>query len=175
MERARVHYRLAQALSRIEDQAAAYRESSRAMALVPADPPSPVRTWAAATHARTSWSLGRRAEADAAADEALAAADALGLDSAWADTAVSLARMRGGSDLAGRLEEALVRARRSGDTDVELRVLFNLAVVPYEAGDVAATLRWVDEALTRAAELGVEWSFYGAELPPGRVLPLRLR
>jgi DNA-binding CsgD family transcriptional regulator/tetratricopeptide (TPR) repeat protein len=164
VERARVHYRLAQALGRIEDQAAAHRESSRAMALVPADPPSPVRTWAAATHARTSWSLGRRAEAEAAADEALAAADALGLDSAWADTAVSLARMRGGSDLTGRLEEALVRARRSGDPDVELRVLFNLAVVPYEAGDVAATLRWVDEALDRAAELGVEWSFYGAEL-----------
>jgi DNA-binding CsgD family transcriptional regulator len=117
------------------------------MALVPADPPSPVRTWAAATHARTSWSLGRRHEAEAAADEALAAADALGLDSAWADTAVSLARMRGGSDLTGRLEEALVRARRSGDTDVEMRVLFNLAVVPYEAGDVprrcaGSTPRW---------------------------------
>jgi DNA-binding CsgD family transcriptional regulator/tetratricopeptide (TPR) repeat protein len=164
VQRARVHYRLAQALSRVEDQAAAHRESSLAMALVPADPPSPVRTWAAAMHARTSWSLGRRHEAEAAADEALAAADVLGLDSAWADTAVSLARMRGGSDLTGRLEEALVRARRSGDTDVELRVLFNLAVVPYEAGDVPATLRRVDTALARAAELGVEWSFYGAEL-----------
>jgi DNA-binding CsgD family transcriptional regulator len=134
------------------------------MALVPATPPSPVRTWAAATHARTSWSLGRRAEAEAAAREALAAADALGLDSAWADTAVSLARMGGGDDLTGRLEEALVRARRSGDTDVELRVLFNLATVPYEAGDVGAALRRVDTALARAAELGVEWSFYGAEL-----------
>ena len=164
VQRARVHYRLAQALSRVEDQAAAHRESSLAMALVPADPPSPVRTWAAAMHARTSWSLGRRHEAEAAADEALAAADVLGLDSAWADTAVSLARMRGGSDLTDRLEEALVRARRSGDTDVELRVLFNLAVVPYEAGDVPATLRRVDTALARAAELGVEWSFYGAEL-----------
>ncbi|SDY00592.1 AAA ATPase domain-containing protein [Geodermatophilus africanus] len=164
VERARVHYRLAQALSGVEDQAAAHRESTRALGLVPADPPSVVRTWAAATHARTSWSLGRRAEAEAAAREALAAADALGLDSAWADTAVSLARMGVSDDLTGRLEEALVRARRSGDTDVELRVLFNLAVVPYETGDVAATLRWVDEALVRAAELGVEWSFYGAEL-----------
>ncbi|SNS76704.1 regulatory protein, luxR family [Geodermatophilus pulveris] len=167
VQQARLHYRLAQALARIEDQAAAYRESSRSMELVPADPPSPVRTWAAATHARTSYALGRRAEADAAADEALAAADALALDSAWADTAVSLARMRGGGDrdaVTRRLEEALVRARRSGDTDVELRVLFNLAVVPYESGDVGATLRWVDAALARAAELGVEWSFYGAEL-----------
>ncbi|TFV63368.1 hypothetical protein E4P41_04810 [Geodermatophilus sp. DF01-2] len=56
-----------------------------------------------------------------------------------------------------------MRARRSGDTDVELRVLFNLAVVPYESGDVGATLRWVDTALARAVELGVEWSFYGVE------------
>lgn len=134
------------------------------MALAPADPPSAVRTWAAATHARTSWSLGRREEAEAAAQEALASADALGLDSAWAGTAVSLARMRGGSDPTRWLEEALVRARRSGDTDVEVRVLFNLATVPYEAGDVGTALRRVDEGLARAAELGVEWSYYGAEL-----------
>jgi DNA-binding CsgD family transcriptional regulator/tetratricopeptide (TPR) repeat protein len=167
IERARVHYRLAQALSRVEDQAAAYRESSHAMALVPAQPPSVVRTWAAAMHARTSYDLSRRAEGDAAADEALAAADALGLDSAWADTAVSLARVRKADDravLEARLEEALVRARRSGDTDVEMRVLFNLAVVPYEAGAVGDALTWVDAGLDRARELGVEWAFYPAEL-----------
>ncbi|SFK87262.1 regulatory protein, luxR family [Geodermatophilus ruber] len=165
--RARVHYRLAQALARIEDQASAMRESAAAMALVPRDPPSPVRTWAAATHARTCYAVGRWDEGDEAAGEALAAADALGLDSAWADTAVSLARVRGGEDRAvvtARLEEALVRARRSGDVDVEMRVLFNLAVVPYEGGDLAAALRWIDTALTRAGDVGVEWSFYAAEL-----------
>ncbi|RBY75238.1 LuxR family transcriptional regulator [Geodermatophilus sp. TF02-6] len=165
--RARVHSTLAQALGRIEDQAAAHRETSRAMALVPAQPPSVVRTWAAATHARTSYDRGLRAEGDAAADEALAAADTLGLDSAWADTAVSLVRMRGSGDRAvvrARLEEALVRARRSRDTDVEMRVLFNLAVVPQDAGDVAEALTWIDAGLERARELGVEWAFYPAEL-----------
>jgi DNA-binding CsgD family transcriptional regulator/tetratricopeptide (TPR) repeat protein len=161
---ARVHYTLAQVLGRIEDQRAAHRESARAMALVPASPPSAARTWAAATHARTSYDLDRWAEGDAAAEEALAAADALGLDSAWADTAVTLARCRGGQLGGLRLEEALDRARRSGDRDVELRVLFNLATVPYEAGDVATALRWVDTALARADELGLPWIFYAAEL-----------
>jgi DNA-binding CsgD family transcriptional regulator/tetratricopeptide (TPR) repeat protein len=167
VRRARVHYTIAQALFRIEDQVAAHRESSAAMALAPADPPSPERTWAAATHARTSYALGRMAEADAAAEEALAAADALGLDSAWSDTAVSLARVRGGEDhqaMRARLDEALTRARRSGDADVEMRVLFNLANVAYEAGDVAAALSWTGAGLERARELGIEWSFYAAEL-----------
>ncbi|MEX5720124.1 ATP-binding protein [Geodermatophilus maliterrae] len=162
--RARVHYTLAQALARIEDQASALRETTAAMALVPASPPSPVRTWAAATHARACYEMGRRAEAEAAAEEALAAADALGLDSAWADVAVSLARSRGGVELRTRLEEALTRARRSGDPDVEMRVLFNLAIVAYEDGASEETLRWSDAGLARAGELGVEWSFYAAEL-----------
>ncbi|NEK57649.1 AAA family ATPase [Geodermatophilus sabuli] len=169
--RAQVHYRLAQALARIEDESAAHRESSAAMALVPAQPPSSVRTWAAATHARTCYALSRWEEGDAAAREALAAADVLGLDSAWADTAVSLARSSARepgattpAEVTARLEEALVRARRSGDTDVELRVLFNLAVVPYEAGQLPAALHWIGIALDRARECGTQWSFYGAEL-----------
>ncbi|MGY1770439.1 helix-turn-helix transcriptional regulator [Blastococcus sp. SYSU D00813] len=161
---ARVHYTLAQALGRIEDQAAAHRESSRAMALVPPSPPSAARTWAAATHARTCYDLDLWAEGDAAAEEALAAADALGLDSAWADTAVTLVRSRGGGSGGVRLEDALDRARRSGDRDVEMRVLFNLATVPYEEGDVATALRWVDAALARAEGLGMPWMFYAAEI-----------
>lgn len=165
--RARVHYTLAQALARIEDQEPAYRESSAAMTLVPADPPSAVRTWAAATHARTSFTVGRTEEATAAADEALVAADALGLDSAWADTAVSLARVQGTIDPAAvraRLREALRRAERSGDADVEMRVWFNLGIGTYESGDVAGTLAMTGQGIARARELGVEWSFYGAEV-----------
>ncbi|MGY1750715.1 helix-turn-helix transcriptional regulator [Modestobacter sp. SYSU DS0511] len=165
--RARVHYTLAQVLGRIEEAAEAHRESAAAMALVPAQPPSAVRTWAAATHARTSYSLGLVEEADAAAEEALAAADALGLDSAWADTAVSLARGSGGGDRAAvraRFDEARARAARSGDGDVEMRVWFSQAITAYDAGELAETLTHVTAGLARAATLGVEWSFYGAEL-----------
>ncbi|MGY1600878.1 ATP-binding protein [Geodermatophilus sp. SYSU D00815] len=165
--RARVHYTLAQVLARIEDQNAALRESAAAMALVPADPPSVVRTWAAATHARVAFGIGRVAEGEAAAEEALEAAARLGIDSAWSDTAVTLARAHGGQDRAAvrsRLEEALARARRSGDADVEMRVYFNLAIVAWEAGDVEETLAWTGRGIRRAAELGVEWAFYAAEL-----------
>ncbi|MQA35732.1 LuxR family transcriptional regulator, partial [Modestobacter roseus] len=165
--RARVHYTLAQLLSRIEEAADAHRESSAALALVPAQPPSVVRTWAAATHARTSFALGRVPEATAAAEEALAAADALGLDSAWADTAVSLARGPAGVDPAvvrARLEEARARAERSGDADVETRVWFSLAITAHDSGEIEEALAYATAGLARARELNVEWSFYGAEL-----------
>lgn len=165
--RARIHYTLAQAMVRVEDDAGAYRESSAAMALVPADPPSKVRTWAAATHARMSYSVGRVQEAEAAADEALAAADALGFDGAWADIAVTRVRARPGAELAEvrpQLDEALDRARRSGDVEVEMRVLFNLATVGYEAGRIGEALEWTRRGTARARDLGVEWSHYAAEL-----------
>ncbi|MDT0275812.1 helix-turn-helix transcriptional regulator [Blastococcus goldschmidtiae] len=165
--RARVHYTLAQAMVRVEDDAGAYRESSAAMALVPADPPSKARTWAAATHARMSYSVGRFDEADAAVDEALAAADALGFDGAWADIAVTQARARPGADPAAvlaRLDEALIRARRSGNVEVEMRVLFNLATVTFEAGRIQDALDWTRRGTRRARDLGVEWSYYPAEL-----------
>ena len=165
--RARVHYTLAQALTRIEEAGDALVESAAAMALVPADPPSVVRTWAASAHARTLYSLGRIAEGDVAAVEALVAADALDLDSAWADTAVSLARLQDSGNLPmlrTRLQEARERAERSGDPDVEMRVWFSLAIVAYEAGEIAETLEHAEAGLARARVLGMEWSFYGAEV-----------
>jgi DNA-binding CsgD family transcriptional regulator len=166
-ERARVHYTLAQALLRVEDVAGAQREVAAAMALVPADPPSAERTWAAATLARIEYTRGRMDEGDAAAEEALAAADVLGLDSAWSDTAVSQARARGDDDPVGtrrRMEEALGRARRSGDADVEMRVLFNRATLAFEAGRIPEALAWTGEGTARARKLGMEWAFYPAEL-----------
>jgi len=175
--RARVHYTLAQAMVRVEDVTGAHRESAAAMALVPADPPSEVRTWAAATHARMSYAAGLMDEGDAAADEALAAADALGLDGAWSDTAVSQVRARAQADpeaLQQRLQEALERARRSVDVDVEMRVLFNLASVAFESGRIEESLGWSRRATARARELGIEWSFYPAELRHLQVTALYL-
>ncbi|WP_097184514.1 helix-turn-helix transcriptional regulator [Blastococcus haudaquaticus] len=167
VERARVHYTLSQAMVRVEDVTGAYRESAAAMALVPADPPSKARTWAAATHARMSYSVGALEEAEAAADEALAAADALGFDGAWSDIAVTQVRARPGADpvaVRARLDEALVRARRSGNVDVEMRVLYNLATVAFEAGQIAEALEWTRRGTRRARQIGAEWSYYPAEL-----------
>ena len=96
-------------------------------------------------------------EADAAADEALAAADALGLDSAWSDTAVSQVRARADIDpvvVQRRLDEAFERARRSADVDVEMRVLFNLATVAFDAGRIDETLTWTRRATQPRARPG---------------------
>jgi DNA-binding CsgD family transcriptional regulator len=114
-----------------------------------------------------SYSMGRMDEAEAAAEEALAAADALGYDGAWADIAVTQVRARPGTELPvvlARLDEALARARRSGDVEVEMRVLFNLATVTFEDGRIAEALAWTRLGTRRARELGVEWSHYPAEL-----------
>jgi DNA-binding CsgD family transcriptional regulator len=114
-----------------------------------------------------SYTVGLMAEGDTAADEALAAADALGLDGAWSDTAVSQLRARALADPVAvdrRLEEALERARRSGDVDVEMRVHFNQATVAFEGGRIEECLTRTRLATRRARELGIEWSFYPAEL-----------
>jgi DNA-binding CsgD family transcriptional regulator len=114
-----------------------------------------------------SYSLGLLAEGDAAADEALRAADALRLDSAWSDTVVSRVRARGDVDpdeVRAGLEEALERARRSGDIDVEMRVLYNCATVAFEDGRVDEAVSWCRRAVQRARDLGVEWAFYPTEL-----------
>jgi DNA-binding CsgD family transcriptional regulator/tetratricopeptide (TPR) repeat protein len=171
--RARVHYTLAQLLIWLDDFPGAHAASSAALDLVPADPPSAARAWALAAHVRSSAYVGRRADADAAAKEALAVADALGIDGVWADVAVSTARIHEDDDPAAaqaRLDEALRRARRSGDIDVEMRVLFNLAVTAHEDGRLAEALEWTASATERARALGVEWSFYPAELRHLRIV-----
>ena len=62
--RARVHYTLAQAMVRVEDDAGRLpRERGGDGARARPQPPSKVRTWAAATHARMSYSFGRIDEA----------------------------------------------------------------------------------------------------------------
>ena len=113
------------------------------MALVPADrrrrcvpgPRRPTRGW---------YLVGAMAEGDAAAEEALVAADQLGLDSAWSDTAVSQARARADADPSGAAaaRRGAAAGTALGDADVEFRVLFNLATVAYEAGRIEESLTW---------------------------------
>ena len=163
-----MHYTLAQALDRVEDMAGAQRESEAALALVPAQPPSEVRTWAAATAARMNYSVGRMAEGDAAAEEALAAADVLGLDGAWADTAVSQARARGDGDpVASRAPD---RGGAGSGPDAPATPTWRCGCCttaprsPSRPGRSSEALDWTRRATARARELGMEWAFYSAEL-----------
>ena len=45
-----------------------------------------------------------------------------------------------------------------------MRVLYNLASVAFDDGRVEETLSWTRRATQRARDLGIEWSFYPAEL-----------
>jgi DNA-binding NarL/FixJ family response regulator len=45
-----------------------------------------------------------------------------------------------------------------------MRVLFTVAALVYEAGDLPGTITRAEAALERAVALGAEWSFYAAEL-----------
>lgn len=165
---ARVRYTLAQNLIAVDLDQAAYAETSAALALLPAEPPSVVRTWVASTHVRTAFFVDDYDGARRAAEEALAAAETLGMDAAWADTMISLARMDqhqpDDTIATTRLEQAYERARRAGDPDVEIRASYSLALLRYEVGDLAGALRGVDGGVQRASAVGLTWSSYAAAM-----------
>ena len=146
----------------------AYQATAQALELVPADPPTPTRVWAAATHARSAMNLDRDDEAWQSAEEALAGARALDLADAEADALATLAlgaEAAGDSRAAqGRLAEARDRAIAAGDLAVELRIRYNLASSHYYAGEVAAALEVLDEGVERASSTGLTFSAWGLEL-----------
>src|SRR5829696_8492376 len=146
----------------------AYAVTGEALDLVPADPPTRARVWAAATRARSAIGLDREPEAKGWAEEALAGARALDLPDAEADALASLAlvaEIEGDSVLAqARLAEARDRAAAAGDLAVELRATYNLGASHYYAGDVPTALGVIDAGVARAAATGLTFSAYGLEL-----------
>jgi DNA-binding CsgD family transcriptional regulator len=145
----------------------AYEVTGEALDMVPADPPTRVRVWAAATRARSAISLDKEPEAKSWAEEALAGARTLGLVEAEADALASLALVaesEGDSALSqARLAEARDRAAAACDLSVEQRAIYNLAASHYYAGDVATALEIVDAGVARATATGLTFSAYGLE------------
>jgi DNA-binding CsgD family transcriptional regulator len=145
----------------------AYAATGEALEMVPAEPPTEGRVWAAATRARAAINLDKEAEARGWATEALAGARALGMAEAEADALASLglvAESEGDSaESQARLAEARDRAAAGGDLSVELRCVYNLAASYYYAGDVATALEIVDGGVARASATGMTFSTYGLE------------
>ncbi|MFJ5774135.1 helix-turn-helix transcriptional regulator [Streptomyces sp. NPDC093094] len=171
---ARVRYTLAGNLLGVDRLAAAYTYSSEALALIPADPPSPTWVWAAATHVLAARQVGEAETALRVAHQALKAAEDLGLTDARADLLVSLAYFDGRRTPAGRLrlEQARDLARGSGNAPVELRALFHLAIGAFEAGTLEECLPWLAEGLDRARSAGLLSSPYPLEMRYLRLLAL---
>jgi DNA-binding CsgD family transcriptional regulator len=145
----------------------AYAVTGEALDMVPAEPPTGVRVWAAATRARSAINLDKEPEAKGWAEEALAGARALGLAEAEADALASLALVAesegDSAESQARLAEARERAREAGDLSVEQRAIYNLAASYYYAGDVAAALANMDAGVSRATATGLTFSAYGLE------------
>ncbi|MFD9389990.1 AAA family ATPase [Streptomyces sp. NPDC060000] len=165
---ARVRYTLAGTLMGVDSLTAAFAYSSEALAMIPAEPPSPTWVWAAATHVLAARQVGESAIALRVARRALRAAEQLDLTDARADLLISLANIEGdgrrSEEGRARLKEARELARRGGNAPVEMRALFSLAIGAYEAGELEECLPWLAEGLDRARRAGLLSSPYPLEM-----------
>ncbi|MER7188382.1 helix-turn-helix transcriptional regulator, partial [Streptomyces hyaluromycini] len=173
---ARVRYTLAGNLITVDNLAAAFAYSSEALAMIPAEPPSRTWVWAAATHVMAARQIGDDDTALRVARQALEVAERIGATAARADLLISLARLEGGGrrTLEGRerLREARELAREAGDTPVEMRALFSLAIGCFESGELRECLPWITEGLDRARRSGLLSSPYALEMRYLRLLVL---
>ncbi|WP_328435597.1 ATP-binding protein [Streptomyces sp. NBC_00425] len=165
---ARVRYTLAGTLMNVDSLTAAFAYSSEALAMIPAEPPSPTWVWAAATHVLAARQVGDFGTALRVARQALGVAERLDLTDARADLLVSLANLEGDGRRSpegrARLKEARELARRGGNASVEMRALFTLAIGAYEAGEPQECLPWLAEGLDRARRAGLLSSPYPLEM-----------
>lgn len=173
---AQVRYTLAGTLMSVDNLTAAFAYSREALAMIPADPPSRTWVWAAATHVLAARQVAENEIALRVARQALAVAEQLDVPDARADLLISLAVLEGGGrrTVAGRerLRQARDLARSAGNTPVEMRALFNLAVGSFEAGHLDDCLPWLTEGLDRARRAGLLSSPYPMEMRYLRLLLL---
>ncbi|WRY95525.1 AAA family ATPase [Streptomyces sp. NBC_00481] len=166
---ARVRYTLAGDLMRVDRLQAAFRYSSEALAMIPAEPPSRTWVWAAATHVMAARYVGEDEEAGRVASGALSVAERLELGDAQADLIISVVGLHPRSNRStregrARLRDARELARRAGNVPVEMRALFNLAMGCYESGELEECLTWLSEGLDRAGRTGLLSSPYPVEM-----------
>ncbi|MFI6586299.1 AAA family ATPase [Embleya sp. NPDC050493] len=149
-----VRYTLASSLLSVDDLQAAFEYSRQALAMIPAEPVSRTWLWAATTFVQAAYYSRDDETARRVGRQVLAAAEKLGTDDALADAIISLTGLEwdtrqsaGGRE---RLSQARELARRAGNTTIELRALFNLAMGSFESGRLEESLRWLDDGLELA-------------------------
>ncbi len=145
----------------------ALKVTTEALDLLAKHPDDAMRAHVLALHARGLSEARRHDEATEFATEAAELADRLGLAVVVADARTTLARLRErpGETAASRvmLEENVGQARAAGDLAVELRSMFNLGTLQYEAGDIASARDEYARTQRRAEETGRPWSPFGLE------------
>nr|WP_245600005.1 helix-turn-helix transcriptional regulator [Embleya scabrispora] len=149
-----VRYTLASSLMSVDDLQAAFEYSRQALAMIPAEPLSRTWLWAAVTFVQAAYYSRDDETARRVGRQVLAAAEELGTDDARADAIISLTGLewdsRQSPEGRERLSQARELARRAGNTTIELRALFNLAMGSFESGLLQESLRWLDDGLDLA-------------------------
>jgi DNA-binding CsgD family transcriptional regulator len=137
---------------------------ARAVELVPAQPPTPLRARVTAAMAQALFNARRRDEARRWCDEALMAARGAGSADDEADVLITLGMIQQHDDPAkARSLYAAGRARAAaaGNPEIELRAVQNLAWLEYKQGDLAATRATCDDGAELAERTGLGWSRLG--------------
>jgi DNA-binding CsgD family transcriptional regulator/tetratricopeptide (TPR) repeat protein len=134
-----------------------------ALSLIPADQPSRLRAELLGILARAHFDIDH-SYVTTLATEALELARRLDLPEVAAEAAITLARLQqGDEDLevsAMHLAEAATEARTAGEHDAELRAMYNLGSIKFEAGRLAEALPAYQQALERSVQLRLPWTPY---------------
>ncbi|MCW2492250.1 MAG: transcriptional regulator, LuxR family [Frankiales bacterium] len=165
--RARVLYSIGTHAALVEGELEAVASTTEALNLVPAEPPTELRTKLTTLHARALSQLGRAEEADTWARETIASAERLRrpelATDAWTTLAVHEEQARKPDEAAAKLAEIAADARERGQIGDELRTLFQLGLLRFSQGELAAAASAYGRCVERAKESGRSWAAYGLD------------
>jgi DNA-binding NarL/FixJ family response regulator len=148
------------------------RARARAVELVPAQPPTPLRARVTAAMAQALIMAGQPDEARRWCEEALAVARGVGDADDEADVLVNLGLIDQRDEPAKARSQymaARTRAADAGSLDIELRALRNLALLESGLGNLATARALFDEGAQLAEQTGLSWSRFGSGMHLGQV------
>jgi DNA-binding CsgD family transcriptional regulator/tetratricopeptide (TPR) repeat protein len=148
------------------------RARARAVELVPAQPPTPLRARVTAAMAQALIMAGQPDEARHWCEEALAVARGVGDADDEADVLINLGLIDQHDEPAKARSQymaARTRAADAGNLDIELRALRNLAWLESGLGNLATARALFDEGAQLAEQTGLSWSRFGSGMHLGQV------
>jgi len=169
---ARAHERLGLYLfdaGRIEEALAA---RTRAVELVPAQPPTRLRARVTAAIAQALVNARRRDDARRWCDEALAVARGVGSADEEADVLTTLGMIEQYHDPANArslFAAARAQAAGAGNREIELRALYDDAEVGKQMGDLASAGAGFDDGAELAQRSGLGWARFGIAMRRGQL------
>jgi DNA-binding CsgD family transcriptional regulator len=170
---ARAYERLGRYLFHTGQVEDALRARARAVEHVPAFPPTPLRARVTAAMAQAVINTGRRDEARRWCDEALAVARAVGSVDDEADVLITQGLIELYDDPANArtlFAAARARAAGTGNRDIELRALLDLAWLEYQVGNLAVACAAFDDGADLAQRAGLGWSRFGIDMHGGQCM-----